>query len=258
MTLDVAALDLATIEFPNLDARESLTILDSHAEELAGRLRGALDGAAYVREANKYLFDDIGFKGNAQDYYNPRNSCLNEVLTTRTGIPITLSVVYLEIGRRLQRPIFGIGLPGHFIVQYNDGSYCAYIDVFHGGRLLGPGQCIAVAREASGLDLKPDPRLLDPVGKQQILVRMIHNLRRAYLARGSAVKAIQVADLIVGLNPSSAEEHRNRAALHLQAHNMMAARNDFARYLALAPDAADRAEVEEQMRTIQHWLASLN
>jgi len=258
VTLDRAALELAAIEFPGLDSGAFLAMLDSYALELGSRLRGAHDGAAYVREANRYLFEELKFTGNAQDYYNPRNSCLNEVLTARTGIPITLSLVYMEIGRRLKRPIYGIGLPGHFIVRYDDGFHCAYIDPFNGGNLLGPGQCIALAREASGLDLKPDPRLLDPVTKPEILVRMIHNLRRAYLERGLTTKAIEVADLLIRVNPASAEEYRQRAVLHLQSQNMTAAKHDLTRYLELAPGAKDRVEVREQLRTIQHWLASLN
>ena len=107
--LDEAALLLATLEFPGLDPGPSLRILDSHAAELDARLR---NGAGFVTAAKGYLFDELGFTGAASaDYYNPSNSCLNEVLRLKTGIPITLSVVYLEIARRLGQPVFGIGFP---------------------------------------------------------------------------------------------------------------------------------------------------
>jgi regulator of sirC expression with transglutaminase-like and TPR domain len=256
--LDRAALGLATIEFPGLDIGACLAILDSYATELEVRLDGATSGADYIREANQYLFQELGFTGNAQDYYSPRNSCLNEVLTARTGIPITLSLVYMEIGRRLGKPIHGVGLPGHFIVSYDDGLSTVFIDPFHGGRLLSAGECFALARGASGLEIEPDARLLEPVGKPQILLRMLHNLHRAYLSRGLTAKAIEVADLLVRINPRSAEEYRRRALLHLHEHNMAAARDDLSRYLALAPDAADRAKIEEHLRKIHRWLASLN
>lgn len=256
--LDRAALELATIEFPGLTAEPFVAMLDSHAEELSRRLDSSSTGAEYVQRANQYLFEELGFTGNEQDYYSPRNSCLNEVLTTRTGIPITLSIVYMEIGRRLGKPIYGIGLPGHFLVRYDDGFYCTYIDPFNGGKLLGPGQCIAVARKASGLELKADPRLLDPIDKGQIVLRMIHNLRRAYLARGSVNKAIEVMDLLIRINPRAADEYRNRGMLHAQGQNMTAARDDFERYLQLAPNAEDKQQVQEQLQSVRRWLASLN
>jgi hypothetical protein len=119
--LDRAALELATIEFPTLEAGAFVAVLDAYAGELCRRLSNSRDGLVYVQEANRYLFDELGFRGNASDYYNPRNSCLNEVLTARTGIPITLSLVYIEIARRLEKPVQGIGLPGHFIVRTTTG-----------------------------------------------------------------------------------------------------------------------------------------
>lgn len=256
--LDCAALELATIEFPELDIDACLTLLDSHAAELQARLSKSGSGASYIREAHHYLFEELGFTGNTEDYYNPRNSCLNEVLTTRSGIPITLSLVYMEVGRRLGKPIHGIGLPGHFIVRYDDGLCSAFIDPFHGGRLLSEDECFELARQASGVEIEADPCLLKPVGKPQILLRMLHNLHRAYVCGGRSAKAIEVSDLLVRINPRSAEEYRRRALLHLQVCNMAASRDDLTRYLALKPDAADRAEVEEQLQTIHRWLAALN
>src|SRR5215469_9304065 len=117
LELDRAALELARIEYPGLEIDPFIAILDSYTAELSERLAGR-SGERYVQVANDYLFGELGFVGNAKDYYDPRNSCLNEVLTVRTGIPITLAVVYLEIGRRLAQPVFGIGLPGHFLVEY--------------------------------------------------------------------------------------------------------------------------------------------
>ncbi len=136
--LDRAALELARIEDPELVIEPFLGILDSYAVELSGRLGESAGGADYVACANEYLFGELGFKGNADDYYDPRNSCLNHVLTARTGIPISLAAVYLEIARRLARPVFGIGLPGHFLVQYRAEDFTAYIDVFRGGACSRP------------------------------------------------------------------------------------------------------------------------
>src|SRR6185437_13353557 len=128
--LDRAALDLAAIEFPGLDPEPSIAALETMAAELCARLAGVPEGAGRVCIANDFLFNRLGFHGNETDYYNPRNSCLNEVLERRTGIPITLSVVYMEVARRAGIPVYGIGLPGHFIVQYDDGRSSLFIDPF--------------------------------------------------------------------------------------------------------------------------------
>jgi regulator of sirC expression with transglutaminase-like and TPR domain len=256
--LDRAALELARIEFPELDAEAFLAVLDSHAAELRARLGGAREGLAYVTEANRYLFEELGFRGNTNDYYNPRNSCLNEVLTARTGIPITLSLVYIEIARRLERPVQGIGLPGHFIVRYDDGLYSVFLDPFHGGRQLERDECIALAREASHVEIEPSPKWLAPVGRRDILLRMLRNLGAAYSSRGSTAKAIDVLSLLIRATPGSAEEYRQRGILEVQAGRLTAAKQDLARYLELANTQEERERARQDIQKIQHWLASMN
>ena len=258
MPLDRAALELARIEFPELNAAAFLDLLDSYAAELSARLGSSGDGLTYVREANRYLFEDLGFRGNINDYYDPRNSCLNEVLTARTGIPITLSLVYMEIARRLKRPVQGIGLPGHFIVRYEDGLYSVFLDPFHGGRRLERDECIALAREASHVEIEPSPKWLAPVGKRDILLRMLRNLGSAYTARGLTAKAIDVLSLLIRANPSSSEEYRQRGVLEVHAGRLAAAKQDLARYLELAPTPEERERARLDVQRIQHWLASMN
>jgi regulator of sirC expression with transglutaminase-like and TPR domain len=238
--LDEAALLLARIEFPGLDIEPFLQILDSYAAELDGRPGG------FVAAANQYLFEELGFTGNAADYYNPANSCLNEVLASKTGIPITLSVVYLEIARRLAKPVFGIGQPGHFIVQYDDGFYSTYIDVFHGGRLLGAKDCVE------------NPSMLARVDKRQIVARMINNLRGIYFSREAHRKTLQILDLLLAADPNSAEEYKQRGITHLRLEQTRAAKADLERYLDLAPDAPDRAAVEKQLASLTRWMVGMN
>jgi regulator of sirC expression with transglutaminase-like and TPR domain len=244
--LDEAALLLATIEFPGLEIEPFLRILDSYATELHAR-RGS-----FVATANHYLFNELGFTGNSADYYNPANSCLNEVLTSRTGIPITLSLVYLEIARRLGKPVFGIGLPGHFVVQYDDGSYSTYIDVFHGGRLLDASDCYALAGTAA------NPAMLARVDKRQIVARMINNLRGIYFSRGAHRKSLQILNLLLGADPESAEEYRQRGITYLQMEQTRAAKSDLERYLDLAPEAPDREAVKKQLVSLTRWLVGMN
>jgi regulator of sirC expression with transglutaminase-like and TPR domain len=215
MTLDRGALTLATIEYPGLELEASLRTLDVLAGEVQGRTRTAQNGYEFIQGANQFLFHEMGFRGNAQDYYNPHNSCLNEVLKERSGIPISLSVIYLEIARRLQRPVFGIALPGHFLVQYNDGQYATFIDPFQAGALLSADDCYQMA------SLKyPDPRVLEPVDKRHILFRMINNLRGIYSSRRLYRKALQVMDLLVDATPELADHYKQRAMLHTQLQQM--------------------------------------
>lgn len=249
LELDEAALLLAGIEYPLLAIEPSLRTLDSLAAEIQSRLRGR---TGFVEAANGYLFDELGFTGNRADYYNPANSCLNEALASKTGIPITLSVIYLEIARRLGRPVFGIGLPGHFLVEYNDGAYSTFIDPFHQGRLLGAPECYALAGVA------PDPSLLARSSKRQIVARMINNLRGVYHSRGAHRKSIAVLNLLLDANPYSAEEYKQRGLAHLQLDRAREAKADFERYLQLAPDAPDRAAVEAQVASLSRWLAGMN
>lgn len=256
--LDVAALELASIEFPELAIEPSLDTLESLAQELGRRVEAHGDGRLFVAAANAYLFEELGFHGNESDYYDPRNSCLNEVLRRRTGIPITLSIVYTELARRLGRTIHGIGLPGHFIVRYDDAQYATYIDPFHGGRLLTRGDCIQLARDAADSDVSSNPSALAPVTRRQILVRMLHNLRAAYVRREEWAKCVRVLDLLLEASPDSAEEYRQRGLLEAKLERFPAARRDLETFLRLAPAAEDRAEVEEHLGALRRWLASWN
>jgi regulator of sirC expression with transglutaminase-like and TPR domain len=252
MDLDRAALTLATIEFPGLAMENCLSTLDAYAREIGSRAKSG-HGRHYVDAVNQFLFQELGIRGNEDDYYDPYNSCLNEVITRRVGIPITLSVLYMEISRRLERPVFGIGLPGHFVVQYNDGQYSTFIDPFHGGELLSADQCYDRAQMAIG-----DPRVLLPVDKKQILFRMINNLRGIYFSRRRYAKALQVMDLLIEISPRLAELRKQRAQLFLQMQDMRGARADLEQYLRLSPDADDKETMEAQLKTVVRWLASLN
>ena len=259
MDLDRAALALATIEYPDLDVSSYLAILDSYAVELAGRLPDSCDGPQFVAAANEYLFEELGFTGNSQNYYDPVNSCLNEVLTHRTGIPITLSLLYMEIARRLAKPVFGVGLPGHFLTQYDDGRFSAFIDPFHGGAMLTSEQCYELARRSSGEQFPDNPALLARVSKQQIVRRMINNLRAVYFNRRAYAKALKVLDLLLAASPDSADEYKQRSVVLLGMKNYKGAHNDLQKYLALAPAGVpDREEMQKQLRALKQYIAGMN
>jgi regulator of sirC expression with transglutaminase-like and TPR domain len=258
VTLDVAALELSALESPALDPRPYLDSLDQIASALAARGADVARGPEFLSIANSYLFGDLGFRGAETAYYDPRNSCLNQVLDRRTGIPITLSVVYLEVARRLGRPVFGIGLPGHFVVEYDDGEFSTYIDPFHAGKLLDREECSRVAREITGVDLAAEPSALERVGTRYILVRMLNNLRSAYFRVKQYAKACAALDLLVEAFPANGEYYKARGVARLQLRDFNAARRDFESYLQQTPEAGDRDEVVRQLQIIHRWLGRLN
>ncbi|MCC6367550.1 MAG: transglutaminase family protein [Bryobacterales bacterium] len=258
IALDIAALDIAGIEFPDLEADPWLELLDSYANELSERVSQEDGGLEYIEKANHFLFEELGFRGNEGDYYSPLNSCLNQVLVERTGLPITLSLVYIEISRRLGRPIAGIGMPGHFLVEYNDGETQRYIDPFHAGRVLGGEECLALASKVTGMDLSENWHALAPVSKRQMALRMLNNLRAAYLRRGAWAKALEVQDLLVDAAPGEPTEYRQRGYLHLQMRNFHDAVRDLEKYLSLAPDARDKEDVEKRLKSLRRWVAGMN
>jgi regulator of sirC expression with transglutaminase-like and TPR domain len=255
--LDLAALQIASIEYPEVSPGPFLDVLDSYARELGERLSSEADGEEFIHAINEYLFEELGFQGNQHEYYHPGNSCLNEVLTKRIGIPISLSVVYMEIARRLGRKVHGIGLPGHFIVQYEDEHVTAFIDPFHAGRLMFEAECFDLAREITGLDISADPTVLKPVTKRQILLRMLNNLRSVYFQRREPLKAIRVLGLLIDADPESPEEYKQRGVCLAQVQRFEDARQDLEVYLRLSPDAPDRDPVIQQIERINQYLAAL-
>ncbi|MBV9265570.1 MAG: tetratricopeptide repeat protein [Acidobacteriaceae bacterium] len=256
--LDVAALELAAIEFPGLDVSAFLNRMDALANQVRSDLRPGAKGLDFIKKTNELLFDVLQFRGNEEDYYDPRNSCLNSVLTRRVGIPISLSVLYIELARRLDRPVYGVGLPGHFIVAYEDREVRYWVDPFNNGRILSFTDCSALARQTAGVDLRANPAVLSPVNKRQILVRMLSNLKAIYLRGQAFDKARQVLDLLIEATPEYAEEYRHRGLIHLRQLNHRAAKADLETYLRLEPSAPEREQVQKQLLLIERWKAGLN
>ncbi|HEX5431286.1 MAG TPA: transglutaminase-like domain-containing protein [Bryobacteraceae bacterium] len=254
--LDRAALDLATIQFPDLEPEPFLDQLNELASRLADRMRNFNDGRDFVETAQRYLFGELGFhgvEGGEDNFFDARNSCLNQVLERRTGIPITLSVMYMEIARRLRMPVYGIGLPRHFVLQFDDGNYSTFIDPFHGGRTITARDCFILA-EARIADLA----LLQRVSNKQIAMRMVQNLHRVYLRARDYKRAVATLDLMIAGAPETAPWYKFRGALLVETHRWQAARRDFEKYLAMEPGAEDREEILDHIRSIQRLIAQVN
>jgi regulator of sirC expression with transglutaminase-like and TPR domain len=254
--LDIAAAQIATIEYPDLDVEPVLAQLDSYARNIGARV--PVGGREFVDTANQLFFEELGFTGNEADYYDVRNSCLNDVLRRRLGIPITLAVIYMEVGRRLHQPVYGVGLPGHFVVEFDDEDFGIYIDVFHQGRLMSADECETLVRQRTGTEIVNRTVAFRRATRRQILTRMLQNLKGVYTKSEQWAKQLQVCDLLVEAYPNAPEEIRARAVAQLKLKRFAAARVDLKRYLELAPQAPDEAMIREQIGNLDKWSAQWN
>ena len=252
-----AALLIAQDAYPTLDRGHYLTVLDQMAEAVRARAPMPNTPDQMVDVINHYLFGELGFTGNRADYYNPRNSFLNDVIECRTGIPITLSLLYIEIGRRLGLPIHGIGLPGHFIVRY-EGAEPAYIDPFNGGERLTAADCQHRLLQIFGTSVPLQATWLTPVTNRQILTRMLYNLKGIYVRQEVYQRAVAVVEKILVLNPDAYEEMRDLGSLHGLLGNFGDALIYLQRYLTYRPHAPDAEMVQTHIKRLASQIARWN
>jgi regulator of sirC expression with transglutaminase-like and TPR domain len=286
--LAVAALMIARIEYPSLDAGPYLDQLDAIGREASRRVAmAAASGAAppkvdpdryaKVMALNDYLFGEMRFVGNELQYEDPRNSCLNQVLDRRTGIPITLALLYMEVARRAGVPVEGVNFPGHFLLRCPARRGLRYsedliIDAFHGGALLSRDllrrRAGAARDEDAGEEYDSgvfESRLLPHATKPQILARMLLNLKGIYVRMLSFPQARDIASLLVAVDPSATNELRDRGLLAYHLKDFSGALRDLQAYLRLTSsakvDAEQREEHEqiwEHVKTLRKRMASLN
>ncbi len=254
-----AALALARIEYPELDRELYLQRLDSLADRAKRGLRASPSARETVATLNRVLFDEEGLRGNRDDYYDPRNSFLNDVLDRKLGIPITLSVVYLEVARRIGFPLAGTAMPGHFLLKHYDlMSGEIILDPFHRGRALTLGDCDNRLKEIYRGELEFKPEFLSPVTRREILARMLNNLRQIYCSQQNFRKELMVLDLLLAIPPRCTELLRERALLRLNLDQYVGAARDLANYLKACPEARDAEDVQETLDMVRQLLARLN
>jgi regulator of sirC expression with transglutaminase-like and TPR domain len=238
-----AALAIARIEYPSLDAGGYLDTIDRMGEAAARRVaRSGVRGQDAIKVLNEYLYDDERFTGNRERYDDPRNSFLNEVIDRRTGIPISLAVVYLEIARRAGVHVDGVNFPGHFLLRAADEAArprhhrdILIVDPFHGGAVLSEIDCREMLRQHVGEEAAFDHGLLEPATRHEIVVRMLVNLKRLYVRMRSFPQARFVADLLLTVDPSAVSELRDRGLLAYHLQDFGAALRDLETYLRLLP-----------------------
>lgn len=236
------ALLIARDARPGLDAASVITELDALAAPLMGRRLASLPVLGQARALADRLFLDAGFHGNTTNYYDPKNSFLDEVLARRTGIPISLSVLYVEVARRVGVRASPVGFPGHFLVRLDDGEERLVVDPFHGGGPLDDAALADLLRR-SGSELGYSAELVAPTPVRHVVARMLMNLRGIYAMRGEYARLLVVLDRLIDLLPGAAEERRNRGFLFGRLGAPQAAVDDLSDYLRLVPEATDAAEV---------------
>jgi regulator of sirC expression with transglutaminase-like and TPR domain len=256
-----AALLIAAEEYPDLDVKGYLAQLDELAEALRSRLAAGVTVQQQIEALNRYLFSELGFRPNPADYYDPRNSFLNDVLDRRIGIPLTLSIVYIEIGRRVGLPLAGVSFPGHFLVRCAVSGGMVIIDPYSGGISLSLEDLCERLKLLKGEETPTEEQvagMLGPAAKSEVLVRMLRNLKAIYASRGEHERALSCSQRIVLIAPEHVDELRERAALYLQLECFQAAIADLERYLELAPDQAEAQEVREQLVELKRSAPRLN
>lgn len=278
--LAVAALMIARVAYPKLDAVPYLEQLDALGREAAIRVAGARvrhdvppqadpDAFARIAALNEYLFDDLRFVGNDRHYEDPRNSFLNEVLDRRMGIPITLALVYIEVARRAGLHVEGVNFPGHFLLRCRARPDTPYsrdliIDAHHGGAILTEAMCRELLHKHTD-NVVSDQLLLAHATKPQILARMLLNLKRVYVGMYSFPQARDVTELLLAVDPSALNELRDRGLLAYHLNDFSAALRDLQAYLSLSAktdldehDRNDQAQIWEQVKALRRRVASLN
>lgn len=271
--LATVALLIARLEYPRLDASPYLDQLDQMGETAGARVAGLssrTDPREPIQALNAYLFDEQGFAGNERQYDDPRNSFLNEVLERRTGIPITLAVVYMEVARRAGVSLEGVNFPGHFLLRFQSRTTTGelgselIVDPFHGGAILSETDCRSLLRKHGGQSATFDKQLLVGATKTQILIRMLVNLKRIYVNMRSFPQGRAVTELLLALNPSAMAELRDRGLLAYHLNDFSAALRDLESYLRFTsrgnsrePDE-EHAEIWEHVKTLRRRVASLN
>ena len=242
-----AALTIALTDYPNLDVLDYLARIDQLAAEVASRLDSEADIYRSMAALNYVLFKQHGFHGNRKDYFDPKNSFLNEVIERKTGIPITLSVLYMEVAQRVGLALDGVGFPGHFLVKCVGDGEEIVIDPFDGGEIKSRADIDKMLFNLYGGKVAFHSDLLAPSTKRDILKRMLANLKAIYINENDLVKSLSVLDRVLILDPASAEDARDRGVVYLRLECYAQARENFETYLRLRPDADDAILVREQL-----------
>ena len=245
-----AALLIAATEYPDLDIDQQLGVLDSLAAGAARRLGDERDPLFSINTLSEYLFDEVGFQGNQEVYYDPRNSFLNDVLDRRLGIPITLCLICIEVGKRLGIPLVGVGMPGHFLARHRDQEDL-FFDPFARGVLISEEECAERMREVLQDDVPWHSGLLKPVSDRDYIARILRNLKVIYLRREDHQRVLTVIEFLLLLLPQSIAERRDRGLTHFNLQHYDQALEDLSAFLDSAQPGPETEAIDRVIARIR-------
>jgi regulator of sirC expression with transglutaminase-like and TPR domain len=261
-----ACLMIAQDAYPDLDVERYLGDIERMAMRLRARVPQDVGAEERVVALNQYLFEDLGYQGNTEEYYDPRNSYLNDVIDRRTGIPLTLAVLYMTLGRRLGLPLEGVSFPGHFLVRLRLRAGTLVLDPFAGGaplseaelrarlvRVIPPGATDNVPVSQLPLD-----QFLEAATNRQILARLLRNLKGIYRDADKPERMLEVLNRMLLVAPDAAAELRDRGIVYQRLECYRAALKDLSGYVERVPDAPDYDEVRARLLELTHLCARLN
>jgi regulator of sirC expression with transglutaminase-like and TPR domain len=246
-----ATLQIAAEEHETMDVFAQIARVETIGAEAKVRLTGLQNPFARLDALRVFLFDELGFRGNVDHYDDPRNSYLDDVLERKLGIPLTLSILVIEVARLAGLPAEGVGLPGHFIVRVEDRGRRLLIDPFHGGHIITIEDCKELVVRTTGRTSLFRKDSLDTATPRAMLTRLLLNLKRIHLAQGDYIRALSVVERLLVVAPGDAKEIRDRGLLLAHLGQSGAAVTDLECYLALAPGAPDVESVRGRLAWIR-------
>jgi regulator of sirC expression with transglutaminase-like and TPR domain len=252
------ALLVAAESDPNVDIDGELSRLDGWAAQLSARFDPEWNNLQKLARLRSFVFEELGFRGDRTNYYSPSNSLLHEVITRRRGIPLSLAIIMLELGWRIGIPFEGVGFPGHFLVRLTGEPGDLLLDPYTRGMSVHEEDCRRMLLESTGGRLEYDPRLLVSVGKREMILRLLNNLKGAYLRSGEDTLALATVDRLLVMEPGDLDEIRDRGLLLFRLRQYGKALDCLNVYLAEARDPADRTTIEQHVTTLRQLIAGLN
>ncbi|TMQ73849.1 MAG: tetratricopeptide repeat protein [Candidatus Eisenbacteria bacterium] len=253
-----AALLVAAEADPRVDIDGQLHTLDTWAAELRRRLAPDWNNLQKLARLRSFVFEELGFQGDAKDYFSPSNSLLHEVIQRRRGVPLTLSIIFMELGWRIGIPFEGVGFPGHFLIRLTGEPRDLVLDPFNHARTMHEEDCRRLLDEVTGGRLEFDDRLLASVSKRDMITRLLRNLKGAYLRADDDEGALAAVERLLLLSPDDHDEVRDRGLLLFRLRRHGAALDALTAYLKARPEAPDRDAVAQQVVALRQLLADLN
>jgi len=236
------------LEYPDLDVDEYINKISRIGMSLKESISDVKNPTYLISMLNEHLFENLGFSGDDDDYYNPKNNFLNEVIDKKVGLPITISILYTEIAKFIGLELKIVGFPGHILVKYNEEMI---LDPFYDGRLLDIDDLQEILDTNFGGELEFVPKYLDEVNSEQILVRLTRNLKNSYVQSFVYDKALRCVNMVLAIDPESAEDIRDKGILEERLQNPETALKYLNKYLEINPNAEDVDFILELIRSIK-------